>query len=448
MAARRPSISRRLILAMIIAMPLLLGLTAVAIDKAYLSSLLKAEENRLAAQFFSLLGAVEWGGNNGLNTEDRLKEPRFWQFRSGLYADIRGSDGRQLWQSLSAETLLLPERFDASDSGAEQFGETQIDGQPHLFYRYRALWEDDDGRDIPLTFSIYAEKRSLLNERAQFRRQLAVWLGLVALLSILLVAIIQYWGLRPLRALARDLRLLEQGCSDRLSDDYPIELQALTGNLNLLIDKERRQRERYRNTLGDLAHSLKTPLAVLKNTHLSDSQRREQIERMDNIISYQLRRAVNSGGHQLRRKTALKPLLCSLKNTLLKVHQARAIKIDIHINDTDAVALDEQDLLELLGNLLDNACKACQREVLISARNESQGLLLSIENDGRALAAEEIEALMDRGRRGDQYGQGQGLGLAIVRDIADSCNITLIFGRRQSGGSRVQLCFPAEKPRN
>ena len=112
MATRRSSISRRLIISMIIAMPLLLGLTAAAIDRAYLSSLLKAEENRLQAQFFSLLGAVEWNEEDGFRTDDRLKEPDFWQFRSGLYADIQSPDGKQLWRSLSADTLSLPNNFE------------------------------------------------------------------------------------------------------------------------------------------------------------------------------------------------------------------------------------------------------------------------------------------------------------------------------------------------
>lgn len=445
MASRRPSISRRLLLAMILCMPLLLGLTAVAIDSAYHSSLIKAEENRLKAQFFSLLGAVEWDENEGLSTDDRLKEPRFWQFRSGLYADIRGRDGTLLWQSLSADTLQLPTGANTTDSGQEQLGSAEIDGQPFLFYRYQAVWETDSGRDIPLVFSIYSETRSLLNEQAQFRRQLATWLGLVALLSVLLVAIIQYWGLKPLRKLAKDLHRLETGDSDQLSDDYPIELEAITGNLNQLIQKERRQRERYRHTLGDLAHSLKTPLAVLKNERLDESQRSEHIQRMDNIIKYQLRRAVSSGSQQLRRKTPLKPLLNSLKNTLLKVHHGRTINFEIALNDDAAVAIDEQDLLELFGNLLDNACKACQQSVVIHGHRTSHGLVISIEDDGRGLDPDELEVLMDRGRRGDQYAQGQGLGLAIVRDIADSCNITLLFKRRPQGGSCIQLSFPQLK---
>ena len=444
---RRSSISRRLLLAMSLSMPVLLGLTGLAIDRAYHSSLIKAEENRLKTQFFSLLGAIEWSGDR-FDTSDRLKEPRFWQFRSGLYADIQGLDGALYWQSLSADTLQLPgipstekgQRF-----GQDLFGEFIIDQRAFLYYRYYALWETDNGRDIPIRFSIYASKQGMLNELRQFRRQLALWLSMVALLSLALVTGLQFWGLKPLRKLARELRHLEKGDTHQLSDDYPEELSGITQNLNQLLEKERRQRERYRNTLGDLAHSLKTPLAVLQNNQLDDESRREQLSRMDDIIRHQLRRAVSGSAGKLGPQTPLLPALERLRNTLMKVYHSKNLEIHLHIDGNPSVAVDEDDLLELLGNLLDNACKACQERVTLSTSSApgTEALQLCIDDDGAGLQPSEVEALLDRGRRGDQYGQGQGLGLAIVRDIADSCDIGLeLVSREQAPGGRVRLTFP------
>ncbi|WP_372877271.1 ATP-binding protein [Spongiibacter marinus] len=444
MATRRSSISRRLIISMIIAMPLLLGLTAAAIDRAYLSSLLKAEENRLQAQFFSLLGAVEWNEEDGFRTDDRLKEPDFWQFRSGLYADIQSPDGKQLWRSLSADTLSLPNNFEISRPGEALTGETLIDQKPFLYYRYRALWETEENEDLAIVFSLYSEKTNLIREQRQFRRQMAIWMTIVAFLSVLLISVIQYWGLKPLRRLAKELRLLEKGQAERLGDNYPSELAAITSNLNQLIEKERRQRERYRNTLGDLAHSLKTPLAVLKSGQLDDSQRNEQIERMDNIVRYQLRRAVSSGRQQLHTKTQIKPLVDRLIHTLQKVYHTKSFTAEVALNDQTTAPVDEQDLMELLGNLLDNACKACHARVCVYAKLMVNGAVaLFIENDGKGLEQEDIDSMMIRGKRGDQYGDGQGLGLAIVRDIADSCGIELRFAAREQGGSVVTLLFPS-----
>ena len=445
--ARRSSISRRLLLAMSLSMPILLGLTGLAIDRAYHSSLLKAEENRLKAQFFSLLGAVEWNGD-GFDASDRLKEPRFWQFRSGLYADIQGLDGTPYWQSLSADTLQLPSMPPTALSqrfGQELFGESLIDQLPFLYYRYYALWETDNGREIPIRFSIYSTKQGMMNELGQFRRQLVLWLSMVALLSLALVTALQFWGLKPLRKLARELQYLERGDTQRLSDNYPEELSGITRNLNQLLEKERRQRERYRNTLGDLAHSLKTPLAVLQNDQLDARSRREQLSRMDDIIRHQLRRAVSGSTGKLGQKTPLLPVLQRLRNTLLKVYHAKNLEIQLKIDGSSSVAVEEDDLLELLGNLLDNACKACQHRVTLSTSAPSPNCLqLCIDDDGKGLQASEIEALMDRGRRGDQYGPGHGLGLAIVRDIADSCDIGLeLVSREQAPGGRVRLSFPS-----
>ena len=445
--SRRSSISRRLLLAMSLSMPVLLGLTGLAIDRAYHSSLIKSEENRLKAQFFSLLGAVEWNGD-GFDASDRLKEPRFWQFRSGLYADIRGLEGDAYWQSLSADTMQLPgipADRDAPRFGQELYGDVLIEQQPFFYYRYYALWETDAGRDIPIRFSIYASKQAMLRELGQFRRQLALWLSLVALVSVALVSALQFWGLKPLRKLARELRQLERGNALQLSDNYPDELRGITQNLNQLLDKEKRQRERYRNTLGDLAHSLKTPLAVLQNDQLGANSQREQLQRMDDIIRHQLRRAVSGNMGKLGQKTPLLPVLERLRRTLLKVYGDKSLAIELDIADNPGVAVDEDDLLELLGNLLDNACKACRSTVSVHGLplRPGQALQLTINDDGAGLAASEIVELMDRGRRGDQYGQGQGLGLAIVRDIADSCEIRFEFiSRDEAGGGCVRLYLP------
>lgn len=439
MPTKRGSITRRLLLAMLVAMPLLLGLTGLAIDSAYQSSLLKAEDSRLKALFFGLLGAIEWR-DGAIDMGDRVKEPLFWQFRSGLYADIRGGDGELLWQSTSADTLELPQVVGSIPSGEGYFGELPVEGAPYFYYRYLAIWETDDGNEVPLLFSIYSEKRGMLRELTQFRQQLSVWLGLVVIFSIMLVALIQYWALLPLRRLARDLRHLEQGRRDQLVDSYPLELQSITANLNQLLSKERKQRERYRNTLGDLAHSLKTPLAVLRDKHLDPEARQEQLQRMDNIIRYQLRRAVSAGGG-LHHQTLTHPLLSSLANTMDKVYRDKQLSISLDLDEQFSLPADEQDIMELCGNLLDNACKAARTEVTISGSHTGNYTTLCFDDDGEGIAPEDHRGLLERGKRGDQYGDGQGLGLAIVLDIVDSYGADFRFDTSPLGGTRAILRF-------
>src|SRR5690554_4994 len=157
MAQRRPgSITRRLLIASLTAFPLLLLLTGIAIDRAHYSSLVKAEHERLKLQFFSLLGAMEWQQGT-LEVSERLQEPRFSQFRSGLYARVTQLGAQPLWQSPSADSVQLPTPGPPPGPGQALIDEIMIAGQPHFLYRYLAIWEGHSD-DIPLLFSIYADK--------------------------------------------------------------------------------------------------------------------------------------------------------------------------------------------------------------------------------------------------------------------------------------------------
>ncbi|MBQ0760240.1 MAG: GHKL domain-containing protein [Gammaproteobacteria bacterium] len=437
-AHRSKSITRRLTIASLSLMALLLAATGIAIDRAHTASLISAEQDQLRLQFFGLLGAIEWQDGT-VDMGDRLKDPRFWQFRSGLYAQIRLRNGTPLWQSVSSETIPLPAPANTPRSGQELFSEIRVDKEPFYVFQYHAIWETEDDRDIPLLFSLYSSQTSLLNERKKFQHQLSLWLGLVLTISLIVTALILYWGLRPLRELATDLKLLERGDTSKLRPDYPRELQGITHNLNQLLDKEKKQRERYRNTLADLAHSLKTPLAILKGGDSKDAVVTEQISRMDNIINYQLKRAVSTGKQNLNGRIQLQPLIERLCNTLKKVYRDKSLHFEISLDLTQTVGIDEQDAMELFGNLLDNASKACRKKIIISSENANNHTAIYIDDDGPGISEESREKLLQRGIRGDQYGQGQGLGLAIVGDIVDSYGGAIRFTDSKLGGVCVEV---------
>lgn len=434
------SITRRLLVASLTTFPLLLALTGVAIDRAHNSSLVKAEYDRLRLQFFGLLGGIEWQEGHLIMSE-RLQESRFAQFRSGLYGSIASNTGKPLWRSASSESLKLPEAVVPKQAGQAVISSVDINGKPHFHYRYLAIWENENGGETPLLFSIYSDKSTLLAELSQFRQQLAIWLGSVLVFAIILSSGILYWGLRPLRQLAQDLADLERGDKFALDDVYPRELRGVTSNLNQLLEKEQKQRERYRNTLADLAHSLKTPLAVLRSEELGAEDRREQLQRMDNIVSYQLQRAVGIGQHSMLRKVMIAPLLSRLCATLTKVHRDKAIDFQIAVDANTRVAIDEQDGMELFGNLLDNASKACRSTVKIQSRVVGHQLVeICIEDDGSGIAEADRAKLLQRGQRGDQYGAGQGIGLAVVRDIIESYNADIaISTSAELGGAKFVL---------
>lgn len=435
------SITRRLIIASLSLLALLLSATGIAINSAHKASLISAEQEQLGLQFFGLLGAIEWQ-DGAIDMGDRLKEPRFWQFRSGLYAQIRLRDGTPLWQSVSSETIPLPPPESAPRSGQELFSEINIDKEAFFVFQYHAIWETEDKREVPLLFSLYSSQTVLLNELKKFQNQLTLWLGLVLTISLIVTALILYWGLRPLRDLAVDLKLLEHGNTGKLHPNYPRELQGITHNLNQLLEKEKKQRERYRNTLADLAHSLKTPLAILKGSGPKDTVTIEQINRMDNIINYQLKRAVSSGQQNLSGRIQLQPLITRLNNTLTKVYRDKTLNFQLSLDAEQTVAIDEQDAMELFGNLLDNACKACRNTIAIHCQNNGDQTVICIDDDGPGMSTESRENLLGRGIRGDQYGEGQGLGLAIVGDIIESYQGAISFKDSSLGGVCAEISLP------
>lgn len=442
------SLTRRLLLASLVCLPLYLAATGAFLARSFESSQLAAANERLRAQFYALLAAAELYEER-LRSSSRSGDPRLAQLNSGLYAAVHRPHGEVLWQSPSSEGITLNSYLLAAGEpppvGLERF--EQLRGEPgYLRYQYQTVWETSDGEDIPLVFTLLEEPTLLQAELRVFLRQLWFWLGGAALLLTVAQAAILRWGLRPLRQLAQDVSDLEQGRRAVLPERYPDELQALATNLNLLLAREQQQRERYRNTLSDLAHSLKTPLAVLRQgtaQQQPDTQlMEEQIERMDQLIGYQLQRAVASDARRFGRRVALRPVAEKLAATFAKVYFDKGVQLTLRIAEESEVQGDEPDLYEVLGNLMDNACKACRSRVEVSAVPGERWLVLNVEDDGPGVPDDAREAILQRGQRADSYAPGQGIGLAVAMEIIDSCGAELDIGRSGLGGARFTLRWP------
>jgi two-component system sensor histidine kinase PhoQ len=245
-----------------------------------------------------------------------------------------------------------------------------------------------------------------------------------------------------LRKVANELHSIEQGKQESLHGNYPAELRGLTGNLNTLLAHERAQQQRYRNALADLAHSLKTPLAVLQGTADDAASVREQVNRMQQSVDYQLQRAATAGRGGLNSPLEIQPLLDSLLQALHKVHADKAVSVQQHIREGLMVRADKGDLTELLGNLLDNAFKWCQQQVLLRAELADKQFVLQVEDDGKGIAPEQAEDILSRGMRADESVPGHGIGLAMVRDIVSAYEGTLQIDASPLGGARFTIRLP------
>ncbi|MGB0466474.1 MAG: ATP-binding protein [Pontibacterium sp.] len=445
------SIQGRLLIASALILPLVMLVAGLALNKAYHSSLEAAVKERLQLQVYLLLGSIELDQQQFLLPQS-LQEPRYAHIGSGLYGSIHDARGTLLWRSPSSR--LLP---DFQSAPAIQPPATFSAGQAHFahlpdagLYRYRfsVVWEQG-GQEKQLLLTVMEVDDAVRVAASAYARQLMFWLSIVLLLALLAQVLIMRWGIKPLKGLARDLKRIEQGETGQLSGYYPTEVQPVTNNLNRLLESERQQRERYRNTLGDLAHSLKTPLAVMRGAEsealsLPDYQAlvNGQVVRMDQIVQYQLTRAVKSQARPLAAVVVVEPLVRRILVALDKVYCEKAIRTYTTLPDNLVFAGDERDLMELLGNLLENAYKYGRQQVWIKGGLSEGMMQLTIADDGPGVSPDARQVILQRGARLDTSVQGQGIGLSVTADIVSSYGGQLEVAESEVGGALFHLLLP------
>jgi two-component system sensor histidine kinase PhoQ len=285
------------------------------------------------------------------------------------------------------------------------------------------------------------------------------WFSYVLLANLLLVVpllwLAAYWSLRPIKTLIRQVAELETHEREALDENPPRELKGLVRNLNTLLQGERERNDRYRTTLADLTHSLKTPLAVLQSTlrSLRSSKQMtieeaepvmlEQISRISQQIGYYLHRATLRSEHtiQIREVHSVPPLLDSLCFALNKVYQRKGVVLTLDISPEITFIGEKNDFIEVMGNVIDNACKYCLEFVEISAVYAEEQLVILIEDDGPGIPESKRTMIFQRGQRADTLRPGQGLGLSLASEIIEHYDGEIIIGESSLGGTSMRVCF-------
>ena len=412
-------------------------LTGAVLDRAFRDSADAAQGERLEALLYLLMGALDVAPDGRLMMPEPLPEARLALPGSGLYAAIVEGDGSRQWTSGSTLGLEIPFARGLAPAERRNDVQTATDGRAYRVVSQGVRWAVGD-TPRALSFSVAAPLAAREAEVRAYRQSLWSALAVMAVLLLAALIAVQNWGLGPLRRLARRLAAIEAGDATEVGGRFPAELAPLADNLDRVLRRERAQLERYRGALGDLAHSLKTPLAVLRSGGAADPEELgQQLERMENIVQYQLQRATTAGASQSAPPIPLAPLVERLLATMAKVHADRRLTLDHRTGDTLQARIDEGDAMELFGNLLDNACKWARSRVRVEAERREGGLLLVVEDDGPGIA--DPARLLGRGQRGDETTPGHGIGLAIVRDIALAYRGELRIGRADGGGARVEV---------
>ena len=446
------SLSARLLISVSVLLIIFFGVTIVVLDTAFRSAGEQAQADILDGHLMAILAAAEATEEGGLELPPDLQEPRFGTIGSGLYAELRGDDGEPVWRSRSALGIEIP-AGPTPRSGVRQFAnETLADGTPVLTLSLAVQWELPDGNYRPFVFKVVESLESFNAQVRQFRGQLFGWFAAVALIMLLAISVLLRHVLRPLRQIENEISEIEQGKREALSGQYPTELTGVARNMNLLIDGERGRSERYRKTLDNLAHSLKTPLAAMRSLLAESGQDAgrfdEQIDRMDEIVRYQLRKpAATQAQNLLMTLVPVAPEVERLITGLRKVYHDKAPDIEASIEEGLQFRGDGGDLLEITGNLLDNACKWCDKTVRISVgRSANDAMHLVVGDDGPGVPAEAADALLQRGTRLDENTPGHGIGLAVVKELAESYGGQLEIGRSNLGGAEFRVTIPSSRP--
>lgn len=444
------SLKTRLLLAGLLLLAVFVGLTGLALEQAVYERSLGAEEDRLQGLVYGVLGAMDVGSGEVVVNPEELPEPRLGTPDSGVYAMLLDVNGIERWRSPSfLEDIPVQLTAQRPDVGEWQFEYLRMP-RPLLTLRFTVRWAGENTTVDASQYSIVVLHDAGRFETQQSRFQRTLWLWLVVSAGLLMAVqfAVLHWGLVPLRQVVRQVKEIESGERATVAGDYPSELRSVVDGLNGLIAHEARQRSRYRNALDDLAHSLKTPLAALRayldGAQLNHELRQradEQISRMDAIVRYQLGKAAAAGGQVLRKPVAVAPLVARLAGALQKVHHDKPIEFDLP-GDDGSVRAEQQDLLELLGNLLENAARHCRARVAVSVRSENGTIGVLVDDDGPGFPAD-AELLLERGVRADARNAGQGLGLAMVADIVAAYAGTVSLTRSPMGGARVIVKIPA-----
>ena len=403
-------------------------------------------QQRLAADATTLITAATFV-DGALIMPERMPDEEFNLPEAKLLGYVYDADNNLVWQSHSAvdESLTYEPRFSGGrtdflqirDSGGNEF--YVYDVEVHLA-----------GQDaVPLSFVTMLPDSEFAPLQRDFRYKLRLWLGGGLLILLILLWLGLTWSFRSLKGLRIELDEIEVGARESLSDQHPRELTRLIRSLNRLLASERQQSTRYRDSLADLAHTLKTPLAVLQTVAENirtqpgnDDQARvlqDQIEAMSQQIEYQLQRASLRRSGLVRHQAMLAPTVGKLGAALEKVYRDKGVIIERDFAEDFQVPMESSALFELLGNLLENAYRLSITRIRISARRNDGDCELTVEDDGPGVPEDQRQRIIQRGERLDTQHPGQGIGLSVVKDIIESYEGELSLGRSSLGGAEFRI---------
>lgn len=457
MQAKAPSLARRLFLSATAVSMIVLLVIGIVLSSLYRNAVERAFDRRISVFLRNIVAEIANNPRGSITEPETLGEPLFFIPGSGWYWQItRISEPPERKSSRSSpeegfptlESLKIPETY----GGLRQAYVMGPDEQ-----RLRAVERFLDlGEDGRFLLFVAGDSFEIEDEVSDFNDALLLTLGFILLAFMAIVWFQIRYGLRPLKNVTDALSEIRSGQTDRLQGNFPKEVAPLAGEVNALLDTNREIVDRARTHVGNLAHALKTPLSVLMNESgnvkgPAAEKIREQLSVMRDQVQRHLDRARIAARVAVVSTTVdIAPVTELLVRTMEKIHIERNITLSTKLNPEIKFRGEQQDIEEMVGNLLDNACKWAASRVdiemiALSAPRASQAgsFRIQVDDDGPGLAPAEREEVLHRGRRLDESKPGTGLGLSIVLELAKLYGGTLELSSSPLGGLRAELVLPA-----
>jgi len=456
---RANSLALRLFLSATAWTVIILLVTGVVLSSLYRQAVERAFDRRLGVYLRTLVADIASPEEAGEKFPQSLGEPLFELPLSGWYWQVTRVDpgktevrsSRSLWDG------GLPHLRDQGIPGSADGSRAGYVGGPED-QRLRLVERNVDlGDEGHYLVAIAGDAAEISDETRSFDRALVITFSILAAVLLLTTTFQVRFGLAPLKRITDGLAAIRSGSAERLTGKFPEEIAPLARETNALIETNREIVERARTHVGNLAHALKTPLSVMVNeatahgTEPFGQKILEQADIMRDQVARHLERArLAAGLTVVGSVTQAAPVVTALARTMEKIHRDKNLTIDIHADETAQFHCERPDLEEMVGNLVDNACKWASSRVAIEvvrerpdAASERQVVRVIVDDDGRGLSPSEREQVAKRGRRLDETKPGSGLGLSIVLELAGLYGGGLTLGTAPLGGLRAELVLPA-----
>ncbi len=425
------------------------------LDSLFKQHMMQQVRAELTLHFNQLLSFVAVDANGKVSVPHALSDARFDQPLSGLYwqIDQQNKQGQVettgLLRSRSLWDNVLPTSDIGNTSAAlQEFIITDTDGS--VLNAVGRIIQPEEESSLPLRLVVAINHDIVALPAERFRNMLILALTVLAVGLMVAVTIQVILGLRPFGRLRKSLADVHEGKALHIEGDFPAELEPLVNDFNKVLDVNAEVIERARTQAGNLAHAVKTPLAILSNAAAKEQTSfsalvKEQVAMAQRQVNYHLARARAAAAMQASSsRTSVKTSLEALIRVMQRLYTEKNLDIRLHLQEENCTFRgEEQDFQEMLGNILDNACKWASHAISITVVSTQSEIVITVDDDGEGLPETQKDLIFQRGIRADEKKPGTGLGLDIVRDLTDLYHGTVMTAPSPLGGLRVVLRLPA-----